>query len=68
MIVFTGGEWGGLGQVVLALGLIALLAYLAPATMSLSPVWRHRTQVAALTLVGIALVVAVIASLAWFAR
>lgn len=66
MIVFAGGEWGGLGQVVLALGLIALLAYLAPATMSLSPAWRHRTQIAALALVGIAFIIAVIASLAWF--
>jgi hypothetical protein len=68
MIVFTGGEWDGLGQMVLAIGMVALLAYLAPATLSLSPQWRRRCQTMALALVGIALIIAAGATLLWFMR
>lgn len=62
------GDWNGLGQWVMALGLVALLAYLAPATLSLTPQWRRWSQIAAMALVGTALLIAVGASLAWFIR
>jgi hypothetical protein len=69
MIVLTGGDgWGGLGQLVMAIGLAAMLAYLAPAMLSLSPEWRRRSRIAASLLLGVALIVAVAATIIWFLR
>jgi len=56
------------GQLLAVLTMMALLAYLAPGMMSLSPVWARRLQAAAIVFLGIALAVAVIATIAWFAR
>jgi ABC-type cobalamin transport system permease subunit len=68
MMMLTGNDWDGLGQLLMALGIIALLAYLAPATLRLTPEWRRRSQTAALVLVGIALIIAIGATVAWFMR
>jgi hypothetical protein len=62
------GEWDAFGRLVAALGLMAMVAYLVPAMIVLSPQWERRTQVAAIVLLVVALVVAVIASVAWFLR
>lgn len=68
MIVLTGGDWDGLGQLVMAVGLVAMLAYLAPAMLSLSPQWRRRTRIAASLLIGLALIIAIVAAAIWFLR
>ena len=68
MIQFTGTEWDEFGRLVAAVGLMAMLAYLLPAMMSLSPQWERRTQFAAIGLLTAALVLAAIASVAWVLR
>jgi hypothetical protein len=68
MILFTGTEWDEFGRLVAAVGLVAMLAYLLPAMVSLSPPWARRTQLAAIILLSVALVLAAIASAAWFLR
>ena len=66
MVSLTGSDWDSVGQWAMAIGMVAMLAYLAPAMMALTPQWRRRWQVAAPALLGVALLIAVGASLAWF--
>ena len=68
MIVITGNEWDDFGRLVMAVGLVALLAYLAPGMMSLSPEWARRLQIVAIATLTVAIVLAVIATIAWFLR
>lgn len=68
MIYITGGEWDEFGRLVMAVGLIALLAYLAPGMMSLSPQWARRLQIVAIVSLTVAIVLAAIATVAWFLR
>jgi hypothetical protein len=68
MIQFTGTEWDEFGRLVAAVGLLAMLAYLLPAMVALSPQWAWRAQIAAIVLLTAALVLAAIASVAWFLR
>jgi hypothetical protein len=68
MVTFTGTEWDEFGRLVAAIGLMAMLAYLLPAMMSLAPQWERRMNVAAIALLTVALVLAAIASIAWFLR
>jgi hypothetical protein len=68
MINFTGSGWDDFGNLVTAIGLVALLAYLAPGMMSLSPMWARRLQIVAVACLTVALVLAVIASVAWHLR
>jgi hypothetical protein len=68
MVTFTGTEWDEFGRLVVAIGLMAMLAYLLPAMMSLAPQWERRMNVAAIALLTVALVLAAIASIAWFLR
>jgi hypothetical protein len=68
MIQLTGTEWDEFGRLVAAVGLVAMLAYLLPAMISLSPQWEQRTQIAAIVFLAVALVLAAIASVAWFLR
>jgi Na+/glutamate symporter len=68
MIYITGGEWDDFGRLVMAVGLVALLAYLAPGMMSLSPQWARRLQIVAIVSLTVAIVLAVIATVAWFLR
>lgn len=68
IIYLTGTEWDEFGRLVLAVGIVAMLAYLAPEMMSLSPKWARRMQIAAITFLTIALGLAAIATGAWFLR
>jgi hypothetical protein len=68
MIFITGNEWDEFGRLVMAVGLVALLAYLAPGMMSLSPQWARRLQIVAIASLTVAIVLAVIATVAWFLR
>ena len=66
MIQLTGTDWDGFGRLVMAVGLVAMLAYLLPAMMTLSPQWERRMQIAAIAFLAVALILASIATLAWF--
>jgi hypothetical protein len=66
MVYFTGSEWDDFGRLVMAVGFIAMLAYLAPGMMSLSPLWARRMQIAAIAFLCVALVLAGIGTVAWF--
>ncbi|HEX2216815.1 MAG TPA: hypothetical protein VHG27_09030 [Xanthobacteraceae bacterium] len=66
MYVLGGDDWDDFGRLVMAVGLMALIAYLAPAALTLSPVWARRLQVITTVLITGALLMAVIAALAWF--
>ncbi len=66
IVPFFGAEWDEFGRLVLAVGLMAMLAYLAPALTSFSPAWARRFQIAAITLLAVALLLAVVAAIAWF--
>ena len=68
MIYITGGEWDDFGRLVMAVGLVALLAYLAPGMMSLSPQWARRLQIVAIVSLTVAIVLASVATVAWFLR
>jgi hypothetical protein len=68
MIVIPGSEWDDLGRLAMAVGLVAILAYLAPGMMSVSPLWVRRLNVAAIACLAVALVLAVIGSVAGFLR
>jgi hypothetical protein len=57
----------GYGQLLAVLMFAALLAYLAPSVVTLSPVWQYRLQLAAIVLLGAGIVIAVIATVLWFA-
>lgn len=63
----TAATWETFGQVVMALMFTALLAYLAPGTMSLRPQTQRWLQFAASALLGVALLIAIVATVAWFA-
>jgi hypothetical protein len=62
------GDWDDLGRAVAVIGFVAMLTYLLPRTMRLTPHWRGRMRAAALALVGIALALAIVATVAWFLR
>src|SRR3712207_6493447 len=51
--------WDLFGRAVMALGLLAMLSYLAPAMVSVSPAWARRFEITTYVLIGIALVAAV---------
>jgi hypothetical protein len=68
MIVIPGSEWDDLGRLAMAVGLVAVLAYLAPGMMSVSPQWARRLQIVAIACLTVALVLAVIGSVAGFLR
>jgi hypothetical protein len=68
MMMITGSGWDDLGRWVTAVSLVAMLAYLAPGTMRLGPQWRQRCRIAAMVLIGAALVLAIAATIMWFAR
>ena len=59
-----------LGQLLNALFFVALLLYLIPAAFGLgrSPELRRRFQIAAIVTLGIAIAIAVVASVIWFAH
>lgn len=61
-------DWDIFGRLVMAVGLVALLAYLAPGILPLSPVQRRYFEVATLALIGVALLLASGAALVWFLR
>ena len=56
-----------LGRFVAAFGLLAMVAYLLPGAMALSPAWAKRLELAMYGLLGIAGVFALLATVAWFA-
>jgi UDP-N-acetylmuramyl pentapeptide phosphotransferase/UDP-N-acetylglucosamine-1-phosphate transferase len=60
-----GNEWDDFGRLAMAVGLMALVAYLAPAAFSLAPTWARRFELAAAALLALALLAAIIAFLAW---
>jgi len=66
MSQLPGADWDEFGRLVAAVGLMAMVAYLLPAMMSLSPQWERRTQIAAIALLAVALVLAGIATVAWW--
>ena len=68
MIQLFGTEWDEFGRLVAAIGLMAMLAYLVPAMVSMAPQWERRMNIAAIGLLTAALILAAIASLAWFLR
>jgi hypothetical protein len=61
-----GADWDTFGRLVMAVGLMALLAYLAPGILSLSPAWARTLQLATFVLIGAALFLAIAASIIWF--
>jgi hypothetical protein len=63
----VGSNWDSFGQLVTVLMFMAMLAYLAPGVVSLSPAGRRWVQIAASSLLGVAILIAVIATLIWFA-
>ena len=60
--------WDDFGNLVMAVGLMALVAYLIPAALRLSPEWARRLQVATVVLITVALAMAIIASAVWLLR
>ena len=68
MIQLGGTEWDEFGGLVAAAGLAAMLAYLLPAMISLSPQWERLTRIAAIALLTVALLLASIATVVWFLR
>ena len=66
--MIDGTDWDEFGRLVAAAGLLAMIAYLLPAMLALSPQWERRTQIAAIALLTLALVLAGIATVAWFLR
>jgi hypothetical protein len=66
MFYFTGTDWDEFGRLLMAVGLLAMVAYLAPGMMSLRPAWARRLQLAGLVLVLIALALAATAAVVWF--
>ena len=68
MIYFGIPGWQGIGDWVFAVSLMAMLCYLAPGMMALSPLWRGRLRIAAIGLLAIALMIAIGASVMWFMR
>ena len=63
--MLVSSEWDDFGRLAMAVGLMALVAYLAPAALSLSPTWARRFELAAAALITLALLAAIIAFLAW---
>ena len=63
---FTDAGWDALGRFVAALGMMAIVVYLLPGVVALSPAWARRLEVLTFALIGVALLVAVGASVAWF--
>jgi hypothetical protein len=59
-------DWDDFGRLVMAVGLVAMLAYLLPTMMSLSPAWERRTRFAAIAFLAAALALAAMASALWF--
>jgi hypothetical protein len=59
-------DWDGFGRLLLAVGMVAMLAYLLPSMMVLPPPWNQRLRAGALLLALAALAVAVIATVLWF--
>ena len=55
------------GQLIAVLMFMALVAYLAPGMMTLSPQGARYFQLAAIGLLGTAIVIAVVATVIWFA-
>ena len=68
MIYLTGTDWDEFGRLVMAVGAAAMVAYLLPGMMSLSPQWARRMQIAAIAFLTVALILAAIATVAWFLR
>lgn len=68
MIDFGNPGWDGIGRMVMVIGLVALLAYIAPGMIALTPSWRQRLQIAAGGLLAAALILAMAASVLWFSR
>jgi hypothetical protein len=68
MMDLTGSEWDGIGRLVAAVGLAAMLAYLLPGVMALSPAWTHRMRILAVGLLAVGLILAFVATAAWFMR
>lgn len=66
MVQLTGTDWDEFGRLVAAVGLMAMVAYLLPAMMSLSPQWERRTRIAAIAFLAVALILAVLATVAWW--
>ena len=54
------------GQLIAVLMFMALLAYLAPGVTAVSPVWARYFQIVAIGCLAVAIVIAVIATIAWF--
>jgi len=63
-----GTGWDEYGRLVMAVGMVAMLAYLLPAMVTMSPQWARRMQIGAIALLTIALVLALIATLVWLLR
>jgi flagellar biogenesis protein FliO len=68
MVYTTGNEWDDFGNLIMAIGLVALIAYLAPGMMSISPQWARRLQIVAIASLTVALILAMIATAMWFVR
>ena len=65
---FTDAGWDAFGQFVAAVGMMAMVAYLLPAVISLSPAAARRFEIATFGLIGIALLLALGATAVWFLR
>ena len=63
----AGTTWDNYGQLVMVLMFMAMIAYVAPGAMTLSPTARYWFQIAASSLLGIAIILAVAVSIVWFA-
>lgn len=66
MFVVNSTAFDSLSQALTTIAVLAMLAYLAPATLSLSSQWRRRCQVAAIVLIAVALLLAVADTIVWY--
>jgi hypothetical protein len=66
-MIGTGSTWDAYGQLVGVLMFVAMLAYVAPGAMTLTPTAQRWSQILAGALLAIALLIAIGASIAWFA-
>ena len=58
--------WDAFGRAVAAIGSLALLTYLLPSVVAVSPAWMRRLEIATYALIGTALVLALGATVVWY--
>ena len=62
----TGAGWEAFGQFVAALGMMAMVVYLLPGVVALSPAWARRLEILTFALIGVAIILALGATVVWF--